>query len=173
MQRLLIIIPLLVVMLSGCGNTPTLNSTVTGLRPGIYTGDIVCEGTITEATGTVPFQDVYFGQRVIGESGLPVESGLEVREGNMMELEFGGITATGVVDTVTVTPNGVVVDSSGSFVSDVCTDTNCVSAEMIITESLKASGQNSIEVSSLITMFVSIDGQTGSASAICTGVLSQ
>jgi hypothetical protein len=171
MKRIVALLSLLA--FPGCGNTPTLNSTVTGLRPGIYTGDIVCEGTITDATGTVPIQDVYAGRRVIGESGLPVESGLEVREGNMVELEFGGITATGVIDTVTVTPNGVVVDSSGSFVSDVCTDTNCTSVEMIITESLKASGQNSIEVSSLITMFASLDGQTGSASAICTGVLSQ
>jgi hypothetical protein len=164
---------LLIAAFPGCGNTPTLNSTATGLNPGIYTGDIVCEGTITEATGTVPFQDVYAGRRVIGESGLPVQDGVEVREGDVVELEFGGLTASGVIDAVTVTANGVVVDSSGSFISDVCTDTNCTSVEMISSESLKASGQTSIEVSSATTILASIDGQNGSGWAVCTGVLSQ
>ena len=166
--------------LPGCGNSPTsvLNSTVTGLTPGIYTGDMLCEGTFTDATGTAPIQDVSAGRRVIGSSGLPVEAGLEAREGDMLEREFGEFTVTVVTDAVTVTPNGVVVDWSGSAVSNVCTDADCTSVEtqgfeMIGTESYKASGQDSIEFSSWTTVFLSVNGETGSGSFVCAGVLSR
>ncbi len=166
--------------IAGCGSQVGLTANaISGsvLRPGIYTGDMLCEGTFTDVTGTVRTQDVFAGRRVIGSSGLPVENGLEAREGNTLEREFGGFTVTVVIEAVTVTANGVVVDSSGSAVSDVCTDADCTSVEtqgmeMITSESYKASGQSTIEFSSSMWMIVSINGQTGSGQAVCTGVLS-
>lgn len=173
---------LLILTVAGCGSQIGLTANaISGsvLRPGIYTGDVRCGGTMTDVTGTVPFQDtVNTWQRVIGELGLPVENGLEARKGDVLEREFGGATVTVGIDAVTVTTNGVVVDSSGSVVWDVCTDADCTSLEtqwleMISSDTYKASGQDSIEFSTWITVLVSADGQTGSGSISCTGVLSR
>ena len=88
----------------------------------------------------------------------------------MLEIEFGGGTGSVVIDAVTVTPNGVVVDSTGSGES---ADGECT-FEIRTGETYKAFGQNSIEYSSWMAVLVSVDGQTWtSGSFVCTGVLSR
>lgn len=165
----------LILTVAGCGSQVELTANaITGsvLQSGIYTGEIVCEGTFTDEFGTFPIEVTSeAGQRVISATGLPIESGLEAREGNTLEREFGGIAITVVIDAVTVTSNGVVVDSTGSAVSNVCTLTECTAFEMVARESYKVSGQDSIELKSFVTMLITIDGQTTSGSVTCTGTL--
>ena len=164
---------------AGCGNAPAtvLSSTVTGLMAGIYTGDATCVGIVTDETGPTSVEDTLRFTRVIGESGLPVEGGVEVQEGEVWSRQIGGISMSVAVDSVVMTPDGVSIEASGivdteSCLDDACTVTEVRRADMFVTERYESLAQDRIEYASFIQVIVSVDSRTlVFVQSDCSGVL--
>jgi len=100
-----------VTILTGCGNTPTsvLNSTVTGLKAGIYNGTVAC--TYTQLIGSVSTQDQTTEPRnvTVDESGMPLTNGQPVAVGATSAISYGEVSGAARVTNVTVSNNGVIV----------------------------------------------------------------
>lgn len=82
------------------------------LAPGIYSGSVQCETTITADLVTDTFFATFPLTVVIGEHGLPMTDGIEALVGQRWDGETGGGTATQfTVTNVVISANGVVVES--------------------------------------------------------------
>ncbi len=80
------------------------------LKEGIYVGVSSCR-----TSGT--FVPTTFGTRnetvVISENGLPMIDGIELSEGQVLTINAIGLSAVGIVDSVTESTNGVQIRGEG------------------------------------------------------------
>lgn len=95
----------------GCGSgAGTLNTTVTGLPPGTYSGTETCDATQTEV-GIIVYDgsDSVVTTITIGSAGLPVISTGEATVGDVEVISGGNLEIRSEVTNVVSSPNGVTV----------------------------------------------------------------